>query len=313
MRTIKIATRASKLALTQSEYIGRLLRQAGEDVEISTVHISTKGDRDRSDFLYKSSSVGFFTSEIENALLDRRGHVAVHSLKDLPTAITEGLAVAAIPQREAVCDVLVASKPLSGIDDLPAGATIGTSSVRRIAQVMHLRSDLKCVPMRGNVETRVRKVAEGQVDAIVIAQAGLKRLGMADNISCVLDPNVFIPAPAQGALAVQIRADDSELMELVSKLDDKNSRITAETERHILAAMHGGCSIPLGVHTTIDEGSITIDAMICDEEGKRFVRRSATIPVTEAKTAALKMAEELLTAGGKEILEDIRKDRTNQE
>ena len=208
MKPIRIATRASKLALTQSEYISSLLKELCDDVEISIVKISTKGDRDKSDFLYKSESVGFFTSEVENALLDGRADLAVHSLKDLPTAITVGLLVGAIPVRENPCDALVAaSKPL-GIKDLQEGATVGTSSLRRIAQLRHIRSDLKCVPLRGNVETRIRKVAEGHVDAVVVACAGLNRMGLNERISTILTADKFVPAPAQGALAVQIRSED---------------------------------------------------------------------------------------------------------
>jgi len=306
MGPIRIASRASKLALIQSNHVRSLLEGLGCDVEISIVKISTKGDSDKSDFLYKSDSIGFFTSEVENAILDGRADVAVHSLKDLPTAGAEGLIVAAVPKRQSVADALVAKGPVSSIADLPAGATVGTSSLRRIAQLRRLRNDINCVPLRGNVETRVSKVAEGRVDAAVIACAGLNRMGLEDKISAVLPPDEFLPAPAQGALAVQIRDADAELGELVGRLDDKNARLGAETERHILASMHGGCSIPLGVYTRICDDTISIDAIICDLEGKRCIKRSKTVPVTQAKTCAEEMADELLNAGGREILEEIR-------
>ncbi len=306
MEPIRIASRAGKLALIQSNHIRSLLEGLGCDVEISIVKISTKGDRDKSDFLYKSDSIGFFTSEVENAILDGRADVAVHSLKDLPTAGAEGLIVAAVPKRQSVADALVAKGPVSSIADLPAGATVGTSSLRRIAQLRRLRDDINCVPLRGNVETRVSKVAEGLVDAAVIACAGLNRMGLEDKISAILPPEQFLPAPGQGALAVQIRAEDAELGELVGRLDDKNARLGAETERHILASMHGGCSIPLGVYTRICDDTISIDAIICDLEGKRYIKRSKTVPVTQAKTTAEEMADELLSAGGREILDEIR-------
>ena len=306
MGPIRIASRASKLALIQSNHVRSLLEGLGCDVEISIVKISTKGDSDKSDFLYKSDSIGFFTSEVENAILDGRADVAVHSLKDLPTAGAEGLIVAAVPKRESIADALVAKGPVSSIADLPAGATVGTSSLRRIAQLRRLRNDINCVPLRGNVETRVSKVAEGRVDAAVIACAGLNRMGLEDKISAVLPPDEFLPAPAQGALAVQIRDADAELGELVGRLDDKNARLGAETERHILASMHGGCSIPLGVYTRICDDTISIDAIICDLEGKRCIKRSKTVPVTQAKTCAEEMADELLNAGGREILKEIR-------
>ena len=311
MRSLKIASRASKLALVQSYYICNLLKNLSRNIEISIVEISTKGDRDKSDFLYKTDSMGFFTSEVENALLDGRADLAVHSLKDLPTACTEGLVVAAIPKRESVADALIASSQAASIAALPAGATVGTSSLRRIAQLRKLRDDIKCVPLRGNVETRVSKVATGKVDAAVIACAGLNRLGMADKISTILPPQEFLPAPAQGALAVQIRTDDSELAELVSKLDDKNSRIAVEAERAILSSMHGGCSIPLGVYSQISGDNIIIDAVISDVEGDKYFKRSITGHINQANVFAEKLAQELLTSGGREILDQIRNSRND--
>ena len=306
MKRIRIASRGSKLALVQSNYIRSRLEEIAGQVEISIVRISTKGDRDKSDFLNKPNSIGYFTSEVENALLDGRADVAVHSLKDLPTAYTRGLMVAAIPARECVADALVTSLDAASLADLPAGATIGTSSLRRIAQVRLLRGDLKCVPLRGNVETRLAKVARGEVDAAIVASAGLYRLGLAERISALLPPQEFLPAPAQGALAVQIRADDTELAELVAKLDDRDARITAETERHILASMHGGCSIPLGIYSRIDGDNIIIDALISDVEGVKHVKRSEAAPINEARSCAERLAEDLLAAGGQDILKQMR-------
>jgi len=306
MKHIRLASRASKLALIQSEEVIKLLRRVQPDIECSIVNISTKGDSDKTGFLYKTGSIGFFTTEVEKALLDGRADLAVHSYKDLPTALTKDLLIAAVPKRESPADAVVASQKLASIDDLPAGAAIGTSSLRRIAQLRLLRDDIECVPMRGNVETRVRKVIQGQVSAIVVACAGLNRLGLGDKISFCFDPKQFIPAPAQGALAVQIRAEDNELAELVSQIDDKNSRIAVESERLVLQAMHGGCSIPLGVYSQIKANTITIDAIICDVEGKNYVRRSTTAPVDQAKSAADKLAKELLTSGGQKILDQIR-------
>ena len=306
MKSIRIASRGSKLALAQSEYVRDILSELSGDLEITIVKVSTRGDRDKSDFLHKLESVGFFTSEVENAILDGRADMAVHSLKDLPTAYRAGLLVAAIPQRQSPADALVASAQVTSIEDLPAGATVGTSSLRRIAQLRHIRDDLECVPLRGNIETRVSKVASGKVDAIIVACAGLNRLGLADKISAILPPEEFLPAPGQGALAVQIRKDDSELVELVSQIDDRDSRITAEAEREVLKTMHGGCSIPLGAYAKISGDTITIDAMISDIEGHGFVKRLKTAPLEQAKTCAGKLAQELLDAGGKEILDQIR-------
>lgn len=306
MRHIRIASRASRLALVQSNYIRDLLRKLAPDVEISIIKISTKGDRDKSDFLYKSESMGFFTSEVEGAILDKTADIAVHSLKDLPTTLASGLIVAAIPQRESPADALVASKQVASIEDLPQGATVGTSSLRRIAQLKHYRNDLNCVPLRGNVETRVNKVLSGQIDAAIVACAGLNRLGLADNISAILPPQDFIPAPAQGALAVQIRVDDNELAQLLTQIDHQPTRIAVEAERTVLAAMHGGCSIPLGVYARLIDEQLKIDAMIADIDGKTLIRRSGSCPVSQNTEYTKKLADELLNAGGREILEKIR-------
>ena len=311
MKHIRIASRASKLALVQSNYIRNLLQNLSSNIEISIVEISTKGDSDKSDFLHKSNSIGFFTSEVENAILNGTADIAVHSFKDLPTTPAPGLVIAAIPKRESPADAMVTTEAVCSIEDLSAGATVGTSSLRRIAQLKHNRDDLKCVPMRGNVETRVSKVADGSVDAIIVAQAGLNRLGLSDRISAVLPLKQFIPAPAQGALAVQIRADDSKLAELVAQLDDEPSRIVVETERAVLAAMQGGCSVPIGIHSHITGDTITTDAMISDIQGKTYIERSQTSPISQAKNAAEKLAEELLTAGGREILKQIKNTQNN--
>ncbi len=312
MRPLKIASRGSKLAMIQSNYIREMLEKLVSGIDISIVKISTKGDSDKSDFLYKVDSKGFFSSEVEKAVLDGRVDLAVHSFKDLPTTCTQGLVVAAVPKRESVADALITSGQAASITTLPFGATVGTSSLRRIAQLRRLRDDIKCVPLRGNVETRVSKVALGKIDAAIVACAGLNRLGLADKITAILPPEEFLPAPAQGALAVQIRIDDNELAGLVSQLDDKYARITAETERYILTAMHGGCSIPLGAYCQIHGETITIDAMISDVEGKKYIKRSKTGRIDKVKTCAEELAQEMLDAGGWEILEQLRKDRNDK-
>jgi len=171
-----------------------------------------------------------------------------------------------------------------------------------------MRKDLKSVSLRGNVETRVGKVASGDVDAIIIAHAGLNRLGLSDNISVVLSPDEFVPAPGQGALAIQTRRDDAEIIKMISQLDDAAARETAETERHILAAMHGGCSIPLGAYSHIDGDMMTIFAVISDPEGGKYIKRTASCPVSDSKQAAEKLVEQLFEAGAQQILDNIRKD-----
>ncbi len=308
MRAIRIASRSSKLALTQTYYIKDALLAISPDLDISVVEISTHGDRDRSDFLYKSQVQGLFTSEVENALLDGRADIAVHSLKDLPTSGSPELTVGAIPIRQTVADALVTLQSVTGLNDLPKGAKVGTSSLRRIAQLKHARPDLNCVPLRGNVETRVGKVQSGDIDVAVIACAGLNRLGMDAHIAAALPPEEFLPAPAQGALAVQMRASDAELAPLIGQLNDTEAQLTAHTERLVLAAMHGGCSIPLGVHARLQDNSLTIEAMISDVEGKTYIRRTKTSTIEQASTCARELAQEMLDAGGQQILEQIRKE-----
>ena len=306
MRAIRIASRSSKLALTQTHLIKDALLAISSDLTISIVEISTHGDRDKSDFLYKSQVQGLFTSEVENALLDGRADIAVHSLKDLPTSGSPELTVGAIPKRQAAADALVTLQSVNGLDDLLQGAKVGTSSLRRIAQLKHARPDLNCVPLRGNVETRVSKVQSGDIDVAVIACAGLNRLGMGDRIAAALPPEQFLPAPGQGALAVQMRVADTELAPLIAQLNDTEAQTTANAERMVLAAMHGGCSIPLGVHARIQDASLTIEAMISDIEGKTYIRRSQTCDLNQAQTCATNLAHEMLDAGGRQILDQIR-------
>ena len=253
--------------------------------------------------------MGFFTSEVEQVLIEGTADLAVHSFKDLPTAMSPELAIAAVPKREQVADALVTSKGVSTIQDLPAGSSIGTSSLRRIAQIKQIRNDLDCRPLRGNVETRVGKVESGELDAIIVAAAGLNRLGLKDRISGILPPQDFLPAPAQGALAVQIRRGENELMEIVGQLDDRNSRISAQAERTILSEMGGGCSLPLGTYTQIDSGEISIDAVIMDEQGTKSIKRSITGKLEHADQTARALTQAILEAGGDRILEEIHKDR----
>jgi hydroxymethylbilane synthase len=306
---LKIATRASKLAMAQAELVRQMLAGLLRDCSISFEQVSTKGDRDRSDFLYKSESIGFFTSEVEHALLDGKADIAVHSLKDLPTALTEGLMIAAIPPRQPVNDCLVAAKKLGSLDDLPQGAVVGTSSLRRIAQLKALRPDLNCQPLRGNVETRINKVYSGELTACVLAQAGLNRLGLADAISYVLPLDIFLPAPGQGALGIQIRHNDSQLHKVVSKLDNHNTRLTTNTERRILAGLHGGCSIPLGVFCSIDAGTVHIRAVLSNTAGTHLIRKERSCPVSDADQAADEITRQILDDGGTTILDELRREK----
>jgi len=311
MRPIRIASRPSRLALAQTYMIKEALQAEYPGLGVSVLTVTTRGDRDRSAFLYKSQSQGLFTSEVERTLLDGRADVAVHSLKDLPTAGAPELMVAAIPPRESPADALVTRLNVTSWQDLPTAASVGTSSLRRIAQLQHLRPDLHCGPLRGNVETRLAKVTAGDVDAAVMACAGLHRLGLSESISVILPLEDFLPAPAQGALAVQVRREDNEVRDLMARLDDPDTRLAAETERHVLHAMHGGCSIPLGVYARMQGDTLHIDAMISDVQGQNYIRRDRTSVPDQALDCAADLARELLDAGGREILHTIREQKSD--
>jgi len=314
MKSLTVATRSGALAIAQTEHVIAALKKLHPGLKVEIREITTTGDKDRRTALWTLKETGFFTSQVEDALIAHEADFAVHSFKDLPTAQREGLIIAAVFDRNFVEDCLVTKQPVD-VDTvravreppLPAGAKVGTSSLRRAAQLKHLRPDLKTKPIRGNVQTRLRKLDAGQFDAILLARAGLERLGLADKISFIFDPAVFIPAPAQGALGIQTRADDNEANEIIAAIDDKNARITTAAERKILTTMQCGCHAPVGAYAEIRASDINIHAFISDLEGKKFIGRELAGSVNEAEKLAEKIAKGLLEAGGKEILESLEK------
>jgi hydroxymethylbilane synthase len=305
MKSLTVATRGGALAIAQTEHVIATLKKIRPALEIRIKEITTTGDKDRRTALWTLKETGFFTSQVEDALIAHQADFAVHSFKDLPTAQREGLIIGAVFDRNFVEDCLVAKQPLDSIEKLPAGVKIGTSSLRRAAQLKHLRSDLVPRPIRGNVQTRLRKLEAGQFDAILLARAGLERLGLADKISFIFDPAVFIPAPAQGALGIQTRADDDDTNEIIAVIDDQNASTTTAAERKILTTMQCGCHAPVGAYAEIAGGDIHIRAFISDLEGKNFISRELAGSAKEAEKLAEKIAKELLKAGGKEILESL--------
>jgi len=308
MKRLRIATRPSRLALAQASLVAGLLRKALPGTEISIVEVASAGDRDTRHFIHRAPAVGFFSTEVEKALLDHKADIAVHSLKDLPTAANPGLMVTAIPKREEVCDVVVSSSALMSLADVPKGSKVGTSSVRRMAQLLHARPDLEIVPIRGNVETRIAKLDKGDYDAIVLAAAGLKRLKLESRISLRLRPDEFMVAPGQGALAVQTRADNSEVIAVASRIDDQPTHLAVDAEREVLAALHGGCSIPLGVHSELEGNALNLSAILASPDGKDVVRASAAGASTDGIATARELAAKLLASGGSTILALLRGD-----
>jgi len=312
MKVLTVATRGGKLAIAQTEIVIGALKKTYPDLQIKIKKVTTAGDRDRRTALWNLKETGFFTSQVEDVLLANQADFAIHSLKDLPTKLREGLTIAAVFDRQFVEDCLIAAKPIASIEKLPQSAKVGTSSLRRIAQLRHLRADLQLEPIRGNVTTRIRKLEEacpraggGQFDAILLARAGVERLGLSDKISFCFDPRQFIPAPAQGALAVQTRTDDIETTELVSAIDDRIARTTALAERQILTTLQCGCHAPVGAFAEITGEKINIYAFISDLEGKNFISRRITGPISNANKFAEELASNLLSAGGENILQNI--------
>jgi hydroxymethylbilane synthase len=298
---VRVATRASLLARTQSGLVADALR-GRLDREVVLVEVSTQGDLDQSTPLASFGGVGVFVSAVREAVLRGDADVAVHSLKDLPTAPAEGLRLAAIPPRQDARDVLVA-RDGGTIATLPTGATVGTGSPRRAAQLRALRPDLDVVPVRGNVDTRVRKVVDGELDAVVLAHAGLARLDRLDAVTEVIETDHMLPAPGQGALAVECRAveGDVALLDALRDLDDDATRVAVTAERSLLAALEAGCSAPVGAHATVstDTGEAVVHqtGAVVSDDGRIQVRKSVTGPAGDAEQVGRALAADLLAAG----------------
>lgn len=307
MSVLTVATRGGALAIAQTEHVVATLKKIHPGIEIEIKQVTTTGDRDRRTALWNLKDTGFFTSQLEDVLTAGQADFAVHSFKDLPTAEREGLTIAAVFDRNFVDDCLVCASPINSIEQLPKGAKMGTSSHRRAAQIKHLRPDLEPTPIRGNVQTRLKKLETDDYDAVLLAHAGLKRLGLDDRISLVFDPDEFIPAPAQGALAIQTRANDIETNKLIAAIDDDNARRTTTAERKILTTMRCGCHAPVGAYAKINGSEISVRAFISDVQGQDFIARQATGSVADAENLAEHLAQDLLNAGGKQILTSLEK------
>jgi len=300
-----IGSRGSKLALTQAGMIKAELEALNPTIEVRIEIIKTSGDVN-TDPLSVIGGKGVFTKELEEALLDGRIDVAVHSLKDLPTIIPERLVIAAICKREDPRDALVMSGKLEGLDasihSLPKDATIGTSSPRRLAQLKHLRSDLVFKEVRGNVDTRLRKLDEGQYDALVLACAGLRRLGLEHRISAPLPTSQMLPAVGQGALGIETRVDNAETIDAVSKLDHKFTRLACMAERAFLRSLGGGCQLPIAAYAVVREKRIRLDGLVSDRHGIRIVRDRISGGLDEAEELGSRLGEQLLAFGARELL-----------
>lgn len=306
---IRIGTRASLLATTQSGHVADLLRaRLGRDVEL--VEISTDGDRTQAAGtpLVASSTTGVFVSALRDALLDGRVDVAVHSLKDLPTSPADGIALAAVPGREDPRDVVVARDGLT-LGELAVGSRVGTGSPRRAAQLHALGLGVEVVGIRGNVDTRIAKVRSGEYDAVVLARAGLARIGRLDDATEVLDPLQMLPAPGQGALAVECRVGDDLAAEIAAAIDDPATRAAVSAERAVLATLEGGCSAPIGALAEVVEGEedeeLWVRAVALSPDGGLSVRMSATGAPADAVGVGTRLAEEMLADGAARLTQDL--------
>lgn len=294
VRMLTLGSRGSALALWQARHVAAMLHELAIETRIEI--IKTTGDHLQTASLTQAGGKGLFTKEIEQALLERSIDVAVHSLKDLPTEITPGLAIAAVPEREDPRDALVGSTLAS----LKHGASVGTSSGRRAAQLLHLRPDLKIEPVRGNVDTRLRKLKQGQFDAIVLAAAGLNRLGFESEIAEILSSDQICPAPGQGALGIQTREDDVA-QEICRALDDEDSRLAVAAERAVLAGLGGGCQLPVGAFAEKRSGEWFLTAIVVSPDGSRVIREEASCRENLVSLAGT-VVERLLERGAAGIL-----------
>ena len=301
MTPLRIGTRGSPLALWQAYHVTGLLRAVVPERPVELVEIETVGDQVRDVPLTQLGGDGAFTKAIQQALLDNRVDVAVHSLKDLPTFVVEGLMLAAVPQRGPTGDAFVSKKHRS-FADLPTGAIVATSSLRRKAQLLHRRPDLKLIDIRGNVDTRLRKLVEQDLDATILAEAGLVRLGLAEHITEILDASWMFPAVGQGALGLECRTDDSATRAILDRLNDAPTRWTVLAERQMLRGLGGGCQVPIGAVTRIAEGSLTLRGVVLPPDGSQRIEAEIAGPMEQAETLGQAVADQLRRQGAEELL-----------
>ena len=304
-RPLVIGSRGSKLALWQAEQARLRLLELNPRIDVRIEIIKTTGDI-KSDPLSVIGGKGVFTKELEDALLDGRIDIAVHSLKDLPTVLPEGLSISAICEREDARDALVLRSDFAvqhaSLAGLPVGAVVGTSSQRRLAQLKALRGDVVVNDLRGNVDTRIRKLDEGQYDAVLLATAGLVRLGLQERISARISVAEMLPAVGQGAVAIETRSDNRVAVEATRKLDHRATRLACLAERSFLRSLGGGCQFPIAAHAIVDNGSLRLDGLVARPDGSEILRDSLSAPVVDAETLGSQLADRLLQQGAASLL-----------
>ncbi len=302
---LTIGSRGSALALAQTAWVKNQIEDRFPETKVAIKVIRTSADKDTVSSIRAGSGVGVFVKEIEEALLEQEIDLAVHSMKDVPTRIPDRLEIGAVPEREDPRDALITRGQAGTLQELVTGSSLGTGSVRRQAQVLALRRDLRVLDIRGNVDTRLQKLASGAYDAIVLACAGLNRLGMEGRITARLPMDQMLPAPGQGALALEIRREDLLVRPLINGLHHKPTAVAVNAERAFLRHMGGGCNVPVAVHASFHGKEIMIEALVAALDGKRVIRESVTANPESAEEAATSLADKILTRGGKEILDAL--------
>jgi len=302
---VKIGTRGSKLALWQANWIKAALNEKFPQQDIELAIIKTKGDKILDVPLAKVGGKGLFVKEIEEALLNFQIDIAVHSMKDMPAEIPQGLCIGAVPEREVPADVLI-SKNHQPFSDLGSGSVIGTSSLRRSAQLRHARPDIKIRPLRGNLDTRLKKMETENLDAIVLAAAGVKRLNLEHRITEYLDSEVMLPAVGQGALCIETRKDDPRIDSLVKALNHAATRAIVLGERAFLNRLGGSCQVPIAGHGIINQNTYTIVGLVADIDGSQVIKQSLSGPADKTETVGTALAEKLLSMGADNILEKLQ-------
>jgi hydroxymethylbilane synthase len=299
-----IATRKSKLALWQAEHVAALLRRAHPRLSVELLPMSTKGDRILDRSLAAIGGKGLFIKELESAIEDGRAHLAVHSMKDMPAELPHGLMLAAMLPRADPRDALVARGARS-LAELPRGARLGTSSLRRKAQLLAARPDLKIAELRGNIDTRLKRLDDGELDAMVLAAAGLSRLGLEARIGALLEPDVSLPAVGQGVIGIECRTDDAAVREAVQALEDPFARAAVSAERAFARRLGGSCQSPIAAFAELDSGRLTLRGLVAEPDGSRIIRDTIAGPIAEAETLGNRLADRVLAAGARELLERL--------
>lgn len=312
MMNVRIGTRGSKLALVQAQWVKEKIEALIDHTRCEVVVLKTRGDKLVRGALYEQAGKGFFTKEIEEALIEDRVDLAVHSAKDLPTEIPRGLVVGAVPEREVSNDVLI-SKGCRSLKDLPQGARVGTSSLRRKSQLLLYRKELRIIDMRGNLDTRMKKLHGTDLDGIIVAYAGVKRLHFEHAISEVIPHNILLPAAGQGAVAIEVRKDDHYLRRMLEKLNHRESWLSVMAERSFLRKLHGGCQVPVGAYAHLAYHDVLVlEGVISNIDGTRVIRRRVQGNAEDTEGIGNLLADEILRLGGSEIVEELREWRANR-